>query len=287
MSFCKSRVHSFLGFSFSTTDYPVIPPPSPPSPPPPSLLYGGGLGGFIAATSAAADDTSGALESKNRDLGRIGFLDEVGGCVDGLSSCTESLGFESSDERQPEGSGGEEEEVRPPRAPARTEKAWKVAGTSTAEVTTKRSERKYPPPLTSMRRDGQRSFILRPVRKDGRLELTEVAISRPPEILQASREDGRLRLRLVARDQEEDPEEEEEDLNLSTSASTSSESEIQWYSKEEEEINREAEEEDGAWVIRRCNDEEAAATVGVGQDDRHQGRQPHEVHVWRQQHCVV
>lgn len=216
--------------------------------------------------------------------------------MDGLTSCTESLGFESSDERQPEGSGGgggeeeEEEEACPSRAPARPEKAWKVA--STAEETTKRSERTYPPPLTSMRRDGQRSFILRPVRRDGRLELTEVRIGRPPEILQASREGGRLRLRLIVRDQQEEEEaEDDEALNLDT---TTSESEIQWYSKkedEEQEINnRESEEEkgddDGAWVLRRCN-EEAGAAVGHDNQHHHQGRQPHKVHVWRQQHCVV
>ncbi|KAJ6380171.1 hypothetical protein OIU76_016763 [Salix suchowensis] len=35
-----------------------------------------------------------------KDLRGIGFLDDIGGGIDGLMSCTESLGFESSDERR-------------------------------------------------------------------------------------------------------------------------------------------------------------------------------------------
>lgn len=213
MRFCKGRVHSL---SFSTADYSIPPPP------PPSLLHGG-LG--LITASAAAEEThlhhpysnlldSTALKSK-RDPGGIGFVDEVGGCVNGLTSCTESLGFESSDERQPEAGGADGGEVSPPsRAPSRPERAWKVASADE----TKRSDRKYPPPLTSMRRDGQRSFILRPVRRDGRLELREVSISRPPEILEASREDGRLRLRLIIGAQEEGDDADDSNVNTTTSS---------------------------------------------------------------------
>ncbi|CAI0392013.1 unnamed protein product [Linum tenue] len=59
--------------------------------------------------------------------------------------------------------------------------------------------KKFPPPISSLNKNGQPNFFLRPVRKDGRLELTEVRIDRP-EVLRASREDGRLRLLLVRDD---------------------------------------------------------------------------------------
>jgi hypothetical protein len=73
------------------------------------------------------------------------------------------------------------------------------------------SMRSFPPPLTSLNRNGKPSFYLRPVRKDGRLELTEVRIHRP-DILHASRHDGRLTLHLIPDpDQEEDDDDEEEE----------------------------------------------------------------------------
>ncbi|KAI5424245.1 hypothetical protein KIW84_030445, partial [Lathyrus oleraceus] len=71
--------------------------------------------------------------------------------------------------------------------------------------------RSFPPPIPSLNRNGKPSFYLRPVRKDGRLELTEVRIHRP-DILHASRHDGRLTLHLIPdRDSEEEGESEEED----------------------------------------------------------------------------
>lgn len=138
--------------------------------------------------------------------GGIGFSDDE---INGLTSCTESLGFESSDERRVDdkmdkkinhhrddgdGDNGNDEVWRR-RMVARAESRgnW-------------RKERSFPPPLPSLNRNGKPSFYLRPVRKDGRLELTEVRIHRP-EILHASRHDGRLTLRLIP--DQTDPEEED------------------------------------------------------------------------------
>nr|XP_009769809.1 PREDICTED: uncharacterized protein LOC104220609 [Nicotiana sylvestris] len=69
-----------------------------------------------------------------------------------------------------------------------------------------KKEKKFPPPLSSLNQDGKPNFFMRAVRKDGRLELTEVKIGRP-ETLLASGQDGQLRLRLI-RDEEEETEEE-------------------------------------------------------------------------------
>ncbi|KAF7144235.1 hypothetical protein RHSIM_Rhsim05G0145100 [Rhododendron simsii] len=141
-----------------------------------------------------------------KDPGGIGFLDEVGGSVNGLMSCTESLGFESSDERRVDDQVMERITSEERGSGAGARKKWKRTRGRRDEV----EARKFPPPLSSMNRDGRPSFILRPVRRDGRLELTEVKIDRT-EILHASRQDGRLRLDMIrdVADVEEDHEEEE------------------------------------------------------------------------------
>ncbi|KAL6324324.1 hypothetical protein AAG906_012570 [Vitis piasezkii] len=148
----------------------------------------GGLG-FIAASveihrpSNVVESAAVKTSPPKRDPGGIGFIGDVGGWVDGLMSCTESLGFESSDERRVD------DEMK-----TCYEECW----------------RKFPPPLPSLNHNGQPSFFLRSVRKDGRLELTEVRIDRP-EILRASRQDGRLTLHLIKEDNgvEEEPPQEE------------------------------------------------------------------------------
>lgn len=138
--------------------------------------------------------------TKKKDPGGIGFIDEVGGGVDGLMSCTESLGFESCDERRVD-----DEIIQICCARSRSESSnWK------RDCGRRRREMKeFPPPLTSLNHNGQPCFFLRPVRRDGRLELTEVRIERP-EILRASREDGRLRLHLVRDETLDDLTEEDE-----------------------------------------------------------------------------
>jgi len=135
---------------------------------------------------------------------QIGFLDDDVVCTvsGGLASCTENLGFESSDQINSNCmdedviDDEEDEEVFRRRKTVRAEGRGKV--------------RTFPPPLSSLNRNGKPSFYLRPVRKDGRLELTEVRIERA-EILHAWRENGRLTLRLVSDLEEEEMMEEEED----------------------------------------------------------------------------
>ncbi|XP_054800127.1 protein FANTASTIC FOUR 1 [Prosopis cineraria] len=146
-------------------------------------------------------------------------LHNVGGLVaDELESCTKSLGFESYHE----GRLMDRLEIDRPAEDSR------LAGTAAdigAKICTRTSHRvrkevrSFPPPLSSLNLNGRPSFFLRPVRKDGRLKLTEVRIHWP-EILHAWRHNGRLTLHLIPDDsalddleddgEEEEPEEDEE-----------------------------------------------------------------------------
>ncbi|KAM7508488.1 hypothetical protein LguiA_018941 [Lonicera macranthoides] len=136
-----------------------------------------------------------------QDLGRIAFLGEVDGSVDGLMSCTESLGFESSDERRI----GDQtmEDFRPMIRRPRSKR--------NDNAVVKREVKKFPPPLSSLNNNGKPTFFLRPVRIDGRLELRIVKIQRP-EILHASRQNGRLKLDFIVNEEIHDIEDEENDV---------------------------------------------------------------------------
>lgn len=215
-----------------------------------------------------------------KDPGGIGFIDDIGGGVDGLMSCTESLGFESSDERIADD--------RQMEVDVRTESPLTRAKWRKDHVgAEKREIKKFPPPLSSFNRNGQPSFFLRSVRTDGRLELTEVRIDRP-EILRASREDGRLRLHLIREDEfdgtEHDNEDEQQEEN------TQHQEELQQEQEEEEEEEEAEEEEERAeeqWKFqvsgegfRRCTE------IMTPRRRPHQNiSHHHNLHVWSQ-HCV-
>ncbi|KAI8555788.1 hypothetical protein RHMOL_Rhmol05G0201400 [Rhododendron molle] len=222
-----------------------------------------------------------------KDPGGIGFLDEVGGSVDGLMSCTESLGFESSDERRVDDQVMERITSEEPGSRAGAWMKWKRMRGRRDEV----EARKFPPPLSSLNPDGRPGFFLRPVRRDGRLELTEVKIDRT-EVLHASRQDGRLRLDMVrdVADVEEDHEEEEKvdidnnNIIIIEEEEKVKEGKIGDIVKEEEELGvREK------WVI--------PAVVNGGGDGfgrchevashhhRHHNL-PHNLHAWGQ-HCLT
>ncbi|XP_023521579.1 uncharacterized protein LOC111785403 [Cucurbita pepo subsp. pepo] len=182
-----------------------------------------------------------------QDPGGVGFLDAVGGGVDGLMSCTESLGFESSDERlvNDEMMG--------------VENGGDSGGGCTVRVRRRRVVvRRFPPPLTSLNQHGHPNFYLRSVRKDGRLELTEVKIERT-EILRACREDGRLRLHLI-----KDEDEEEEDRI------------------EEEEVEEDGFVKEGQVEFRRC----VEVVNHQRRREHHRGHHHRNLDVWRQ-HCVT
>ncbi|KAL7003030.1 hypothetical protein U1Q18_004189 [Sarracenia purpurea var. burkii] len=146
---------------------------------------------------------------KKVDPGGIGFLDDMGGSVNGLMSCTESLGFESSDERR--SVDEQTENIDDGELGSRTAAAAESRTKRKRSEVIKSDVKKFPPPLSSLNQDGKPTFSLRPVRKDGRLELREVKNERL-EGFHASRQDGRLRLNLIRDvDVEEQSEEEEEE----------------------------------------------------------------------------
>ncbi|GMI64206.1 hypothetical protein HRI_000089900 [Hibiscus trionum] len=106
-----------------------------------------------------------SFSSKKKGPGEMEFVEDMGGGVDdGLVSCTENLGFESfNDDSYTEFC---EEEIKD---------RWRNKKRRGEE---KRSEdkrnKKFPPPLPSLNQNGQPCFYLRPVRENGRLELTEI-----------------------------------------------------------------------------------------------------------------
>lgn len=101
--------------------------------------------------------------------------------------CTESVGFESIGERIADVDDqidGSDEDI---------DECWR---TEERRGNWRKAEMSFPPPLSSLDGNGQPSFILLPVRKNGRLQLSKVRIKRP-DIIHATRQDGRLRLYLV------------------------------------------------------------------------------------------
>ncbi|KAF5952220.1 hypothetical protein HYC85_010164 [Camellia sinensis] len=209
---------------------------------------------------------------------KIGFLDEVRGSVDGLMLCTESLGFESSDEWRVD------------------DKIENISDdvVNSMTTTTIRAKRKrmgwrsevknFPPPLSSLNQNGKPIFYLRPVRRDGRLELMEVKIERL-EVLHASREDGRLRLHLIRDvdvEEEEQVQEEEKIEEVIEEEGQVEEEEIEETIEEEEE---EEEEMSGKWVFpvksgggdgfQRCH------------ELVHHHRHHHNLHGWSQHSVTI
>uniref|UniRef100_A0A5B6Z2A9 Putative SPX and EXS domain-containing protein 5-like n=1 Tax=Davidia involucrata TaxID=16924 RepID=A0A5B6Z2A9_DAVIN len=281
MSFCKKSVHSFLNFANSSETVTVesrrhcsniIPSPA----------GGGGLS-FITlsgdiqrpANVVESAAVKSAPSSPKIHHGGIGFLDYVGGSVDGLISCTESLGFESSDERRVDDDDHHHHQIEninndellflkttPPLIRSR----WK-------RIMAKNEVKKFPPPLSSLNHDGKPNFFLRSVRKDGRLELMEVKINRP-EIFRASREDGRLRLHLIRDD--------DEDADVEEQAETEEEDVEEKIEKDEEVLHGE----------HRANEWRFPATSGGGDGFRRchelvsHHHCHHNLHGWSQ-HCVT
>ncbi|KAA8536904.1 hypothetical protein F0562_029382 [Nyssa sinensis] len=262
MSFCKKSVHSFLGFTNSKDSIGAAESPghycnkisSPASCPfitlsdeiqrPANVIESAAVKS-PPSSPATTNIITTVVSPTKRDLGGIGFLDDVGGSVDGLMSCTESLGFESSDERRIDNqieNMNKDDQLCLKTTPS-VRSRWK-------KIVEKNKVKKFPPPLSSLNHDGKPNFFLRPVRKDGRLELTEVKIDRP-EILRASRQDGRLRLHLII----------DEDMDVEEQAE-SNEEEEEYQEEEEEEVEEKIVEEDkeqveeektGEWWLRAAN----------------------------------
>ncbi|KAK9691854.1 hypothetical protein RND81_09G224300 [Saponaria officinalis] len=215
---------------------------------------------------------------------------EFKGSEIGLLSCTESLGFESSEEMM---SSLDEVSSRN----SKKSLSLSVSTSSTSSFCSRiipfccspssggkymRRERMkmktkadLPPPLTSLSENGRRNFTLKSVRKDGRLEIVGVMIERP-EILCASRSNGRLRLHLVQTsvrndDDENDGDEEDEVVEEEEVA----------VAEAEEEVEVEVEAEEGGGEVE--GDQWRVVTAAAARRCYHM----REVQVWGQQHRYV
>ncbi|XP_050220826.1 protein FANTASTIC FOUR 1 [Mercurialis annua] len=338
MSFCKKSVHSFLGLTISpmNNSFDILDHSKP--------LKTSGLGLITATDIHTSKSPPNVLESTTfkspspsppspppppppaapplfkKDPGGVGFIDYVGG------GCTESLGFESCDERRVDDESDELCSRTSTTATTRVTNNWRKNN-----IRERKEVKKFPPPLSSLNHNGQPSFYLRPVRKNGRLELTEVRIDRP-EILRASREDGRLRLHLIRDDDEEEDNDcikeiqeqecehqenqelidiQEEEVQENQEMEDEQEEEVQENQEEEVQENQEMEHEQEEEVQENDDEEEEIAgewrfpVTGEGfrrchelgahhhRNDYHHHHHPHQhhhhhhnMHVWRQ-HCVT
>ena len=183
----------------------------------------------------------------------------------GLASCTEGLGFESSNTMVSDDNACcdccsinrmiSEDDCYKRR--------------DNRENSSPAPEKKdFPPPLSSLSENGRRNFMLRQMRNNGRLEIVRVLINRP-EILCTSRQNGRLRLHLVFDDECEydDAEEEtgEEVENEEEEEAEERENEVEEATEVEVDA---AAEEDREWnvpAVRRCYQREVSQAWGQQQ----------------------
>ncbi|XP_059648562.1 uncharacterized protein LOC132294656 [Cornus florida] len=293
MTFCKKSVQSLLGLTTHKTNGTVLleTPHHDRNIPSPAggisfiTLSGNtqlSVPNFLESAVAKSPPSSPAA-APNRDPGGIGFLEDVGGSVGGLMSCTESLGFESSDER---GVNDDDQLQNMSNDEFCLKRTIPIVRSPKNEVLKK----KFPPPLSSLDQNGKPTFFLRHVRKDGRLQLTEMKIHRP-EILHASRQDGRLRLHLISSSDEDEDEDEDVDVDVDV------EEVLQDKAKEEEEEEEEVKGGGGGkrgeeWRfpvknggrdgIRRCHE----VASQHHHHHHHHNQHHHNLHAWRQ-HCVT
>ncbi|XP_041992958.1 protein FANTASTIC FOUR 1-like [Salvia splendens] len=129
---------------------------------------------------------------------------------DSLSLCTEGLGFESFDDVEETSKHGEFccREVREHRDGERSvaRDLEKQRGESA-----RASRAAFPPPISCIGRSGKPWVWFKSYREDGRFILKEIRIP-TQEFLHACREDGRLQLRFVQSDDEDEAVGEEDEL---------------------------------------------------------------------------
>ncbi|KNA05194.1 hypothetical protein SOVF_192620 [Spinacia oleracea] len=173
----------------------------------------------------------------------------------GLMSCTESLGFESSDDIPTSslddlGRGcSNNDDKSNQESSSSSSSARCLIRRRDKGVANRWEERRFPPPLTSLSDKGRRNFTLNSVRTNGRLEIFGVMIEHP-EILCATRENGRLRMHLVKTPVISDDEESEEEDEAVEARVEEEEDEVE--EDEEGEVEREWRRTPSAAGMRRC-----------------------------------
>ncbi|XP_019055952.1 PREDICTED: trichohyalin-like [Nelumbo nucifera] len=219
LSFCKKTVHSFLNFSSLSEGEPSRDFPTHSR----SLSLSAGALRLLPGMVGNPKPTATPAQGNEK------FADINGG-VGGFTPFTESLRFESLDERGR--MDDEENDIREPPMSYSTSSSTRL----------RRRDMKFPPPLTSLDDNGHPTFFLKPVRNNGRLEFTMVRID-SPHILRATRQDGRLILHQIKsepiRQEEEVQVKEQEQENVLTIDQEEKEEE-----DKEKELSREMEEEE-------------------------------------------
>ncbi|GMH26007.1 hypothetical protein Nepgr_027850 [Nepenthes gracilis] len=165
---------------------------------------------FSGKASSAGDDTAGA--SNSIDDGERNWMNGADGGSGGrrISECTESLGFESLNEKAA-GADLTMEAAVPEGSVAGSEGS---RGRTSGVVRDKRSEeeelKNFPPLLTTLNANGRPIFDLKKVNKDGRLVIRMLRNVRR-EIVRFVGSDGRLKMQLIEIDNSDEDEDDAED----------------------------------------------------------------------------
>lgn len=203
MSVCRNSVNSFIGLPpvleedhFSQAFHQTLGVPSPPSSPPyfPPNYLNLTLNPLkpikvLDPLTTSPAVSAGDLAGDSRNSGHIDLM-----------SCTESLGFESSEEMMSSlddlGSFESCNSRRNNGGLSSSSSSSFFLRRREKRVSSLLEEKNFPPPLTSLSENGRRNFTLKSMRNNGRLQIVGV-MTEHPEILYASRDNGRLRLHLV------------------------------------------------------------------------------------------
>ncbi|KAJ9554798.1 hypothetical protein OSB04_009412 [Centaurea solstitialis] len=109
--------------------------------------------------------------------------------LESLSTCTEGVGFESFYDVE------DQLELKARRKTTKCEHAAVLGGGETGRRSRINGD-EFPPPISSLGRNGKPWVWLKSYRENGRFILKEVRIQKQ-ESLHASREDGRLKLKFI------------------------------------------------------------------------------------------
>ncbi|KAL2325461.1 hypothetical protein Fmac_024519 [Flemingia macrophylla] len=180
---------------------------------------------------------------------QIGFVNDIGKEIEGLVTCTKSLDFKSIDINDEIDDNDHNDNNN-----QNEDDCWR-------KMRVAEGRGNFPPPLSSMNGNGQSSFVLVPVRTNGRLQLRKTRIKRP-KILYSNRQDGRLRLFLVPDEcVEDDVEEDEEDGELVDDI------EEQIEEEEEEELIMKPTKEEEELIMEPTKEEEKLIMAPMEEDD--------------------
>ena len=182
----------------------LLPPPSPPPPRSPPSRTPSWLDIAAEAENKSKDDSSLDALLRPKPAATVAtvkrsasFCAKKGSSSASLLLCTEGLGSESTvDADDMFKDGDAEAEAAALKGAADGSDAGADAGAAEVAKEEERQPKTFPPPIRSIGRGGKPYVCFRSLREDGRFVLREVVIP-GKELLQATREGGRLRLQFA------------------------------------------------------------------------------------------